>query len=330
MQADPATLHIAVSIVSYGTADMVADALPPLLEELSRFASGRVVIVDNASPEQETRGAIRLAERLEEMGRPPQVTLVAHPENGGFAAGNNVAFDTLRAQAAEGAPVPDAVLLLNPDAVMAPGCIVELARVMAETPTAGVVGAQLIEGDGTRWQAAFNFPSAIGEFARDVGLGVFYRRWPVQPAPLSAPGPVDWVTGAAMLIRWEMLEAVGDMDAVYFLYYEEVDFMLHVWRSGWEVWHAPGAAVTHLPGGATGIVDGRPKRGRMPGYWLESYNRYFAKNHGAAYMRLAALMKVLGLGLCDLQRRLRGLEPICPPHLKGDLLRVCVFGKARG
>lgn len=330
MQADPAQTHIAVAIVSYGTADMVADALPPLLEELSRFASGRVVIVDNASPEPETRGAPRLAARLAEMGNPAAVTLVAHPENGGFAAGNNVAFDTLRAQAAEGAPLPDAVLLLNPDAVMQPGCIVELARVMAETPKAGVVGAQLMEADGRRWQAAFTFPSAMGEFARDLGLGLFLKRYPVQAAPLSAPGPVDWVTGAAMLIRWEMLEAIGDMDAVYFLYYEEVDYMLHVWRSGWEVWHAPGAAVLHLPGGSTGIVDGRPKRGRMPAYWLESFNRYFAKNHGAAYMRFAAAMKVAGLALGDLQRRLRGKETICPPHMKGDLLRTCVFGKPKG
>ena len=324
MHADPSRLHIAVAIVSYRTADMVADALPPLLEELSRFASGRVVIVDNASPDG---GAARLAERLAGMGNPEAVTLVASPDNGGFAKGNNLAFQTLRDQPG---PLPDAVMLLNPDAVMRPDCLVDLARVLAENPKVGVAGAQLVNERGDRWQAAFNFPSAMGEFARELKLDLFLRRWPVLAPKMDAPGPVDWITGAAMLIRWEMIEAIGGMDETYFLYFEEVDYMLQARRAGWETWHVPAAAVTHFDGGSTGIVNGRPTKGRMPSYWLDSYNRYFAKNHGAGYMRLAASLKLVGLLLGDLQLSLRGRRLPRTPGLVGDILRSCVFGKSKG
>jgi N-acetylglucosaminyl-diphospho-decaprenol L-rhamnosyltransferase len=320
MEQSPDQLDVAVAIVSYRTADMVAEALPPLLEELRAFARARVVIVDNDSPGED---ADRMQAHLDAMGSPPEVRLVRSPRNGGFAAGNNVAFETLRA---DSAPPPDAVLLLNPDAVMKPGALQEMARVMAGGPRIGVVGARLENEDGSTWVAAFHFPSAMGEFARHLGIGAVQARWPVLARDMAAPGPVDWVSGAAMLVRWEMIEDIGGMDEAYFLYFEEIDYMRAAANAGWATWHAPAALVGHAAGGSTGIVDGAPKAGRMPGYWFESWSRYFIKNHGAGYARLAAALKLAGIGLGWMQRRLRGRQAGLTPHFLSDFARRCLLG----
>jgi hypothetical protein len=318
---EPERLTMAVAIVSYRTADLVAEALPPLLAELGRFASGRVVIVDNASPDGD---ADRLAAHLAALGPEAPVTLVRSPVNGGFAAGNNLAFDALRA---DGGPAPDCVLLLNPDAVMRPGALAEMARVMASGPRIGVVGARLENEDGSSWIAAFRFPSAMGEFARGTGLGRLQAIWPVLAPEMDDAGPVDWVSGAAMLVRWSMVEEIGGMDAGYFLYFEEIDYMLRASRAGWQTWHAPKAMVLHVAGSSTGIVDGAPKEGRMPPYWFASWSRYFRRNHGPVYARGAAALKLSGIVLGLVQRRLRGRRGALTPYFLGDFARACLLGR---
>lgn len=320
MEQSPDRMDIAVAIVSYRTADMVAEALPPLLEELGAFARARVVIVDNASPGND---ADRMQAHLEAMGAPGMVRLVRSPRNGGFAAGNNLAFETLKA---DGAPFPDAVLLLNPDAVMKPGALQRMAQVLAQAPRIGVTGARLENEDGSTWVAAFHFPSAMGEFARHFGIGAVQKRWPVLAKDMAAPGPVDWVSGAAMLVRWEMIEDIGGMDEAYFLYFEEIDYMRAAADAGWETWHVPDALVGHAAGGSTGIVDGAPKAGRMPTYWFESWSRYFIKNHGAGYARIAAALKLAGVCLGWTQRRLRGKPAGLTPHFIPDFARNCLLG----
>ncbi|MGL5095686.1 MAG: glycosyltransferase, partial [Planctomycetia bacterium] len=60
--------------------------------------------------------------------------------------------------------------------------------------------------------------------------------------PCDAP----WVTGAAILIRRALLEALGGMDETYFLYYEDVDLCRRAWRAGFSVRFEPGPTLRHL------------------------------------------------------------------------------------
>lgn len=325
MTLTPSSAKVAVSIVSYGTADLIAEALPALVKELSGFAAWDVAIVDNASPNDD---ADRMAAHLEKLGE-PRVHLVRSPVNGGFAAGNNVAFKAFRALDW----APDCVLLLNPDAEVRPGAIHEMVRVMMSAPRIGVVGAVLENEDGSTWTAAFNFPSVLGEFVRGVGLGPLMRLAPamaVEADGATGPVKVDWVSGAAMLVRQQMIDEIGGMDEAYFLYFEEIDYMRQAARAGWQTWHAPGAKVLHVAGAATGLGDGTAREGRMPTYWFQSWRRYFAKNHGAAYATAAAAAKLLGLGLGALQRRLRGRKGRLAQNFAADFARNCLIGGALG
>lgn len=323
MRQDPGAMSVAVAVVNYGTAEMVIEALPALRRELAAQPRRVVFVVDNASPGDD---AVRLADHLAtsgpEGGPDPEIRLIASARNGGFAAGNNLAFEAIRALDW----TPDAVLMLNPDAELRPGALREMLAVLAERPAAGFVGPRLENPDGSTWTAAFRFPSMMSEFAGATGVGALIRRFPVVLPESETPMRVDWVTGAAMLARWPAVEAVGGMDEGYFLYYEEIDFMCRAAQAGWESWHVPAARVLHAAGGATGILDGRPREGRMPDYWFASWRRYFARNHGAGYARAAAALKLLGMAIGAAQRGLRGRPYESASGFWGDFLRKGLLG----
>lgn len=316
MQPSPFDARIAVSIVNYGTSDLVLENVPRVLEELSRFAEGALFIVDNASPDDD--GA-RLAEGLAAMGSPAAVHLILSPRNGGFAAGNNMAFAAAKALDW----TPDAILLLNPDCELRPDAIVELVRVMQARPKVGMVGARLENEQGEARMAAYRFPSMMNEFARELGLGPAQRRWPVLIAETDIPARADWVTGAAVLFNQQVIDTLGPMDEEYFLYYEEVDYQLQAHRAGWEIWYAPDARVMHISGVATGIVGGVAKIGPTPAYWFDSWRRFFEKNHGGAYASAAGLMKLAGMGLGALANRLRGRPVNAVPRFVPAFFRRC-------
>lgn len=316
----PSSAQVAVVIVNYASSELVLKALPGLIDELSAFARGHVFIVDNASPGGD---GDRLAEGLSAMGAPDACELILSPVNGGFSAGNNLGFAAIRKLDWQ----PDAILLLNPDAEVQPGAIAEMLRVLQSRPEIGFVGPRLINPDGSSWMGAFNFPSFGTEVWGSLGINAISRHFPRVARDSDRPVRVDWITGTAMLIRREAWQDLGDMDEGYFLYYEEVDYMFQGARRGWQSWHAPQARIAHVGGAATGIKDGKTRKGRQPAYLFQSWARYFAKNHGALYARATAGMKLLALLLAHLHRSLRGKDVGLPEKFYGDFLRQVVLAR---
>jgi GT2 family glycosyltransferase len=95
--------------------------------------------------------------------------------------------------------------------------------------------------------------------------------------------PVDWVTGAALVLRREALEAVGLFDEEFFLYSEEVDLQFRLRQAGWEVHYFPEVTVVHYE---SQFSAGIPDR-RINEMW-RSRHRYWRKHHSGAGARVAA------------------------------------------
>ncbi|MCA9910990.1 MAG: glycosyltransferase family 2 protein, partial [Anaerolineae bacterium] len=127
-------------------------------------------------------------------------------------------------------------------------------------PNVGLVGAQLQYGDGTFQHSAFSFPGLRQlwvEFFPTPGRfieGRFNGRYPRSVYAAKQPFAVDFVLGATMMLRREVIEQTGMFDEQFFMYCEEIDWAWRIKSAGWQVLCVPEARVTHLGGQSTSQV----------------------------------------------------------------------------
>jgi GT2 family glycosyltransferase len=269
-------MRVGVVIVNYRTPEMVVACLERLEQERSLLASIEAVVVDNASGDD---SVALLSAKLGDAPFAEWVQFLPLPLNGGFGWGNNEAILSLLARDMP----PEAILLLNPDTMIEPGAVAALVRDMKGRGDAGAIGSQLVNQDGTLAGSAFRFPSISREFLRGLGIAKVGRLLRIAPVliPVGEVGPVDWVTGASVLIRTQALHDAGMFDSGFFLYFEEVELMHRFAVHGWKCYHCPESRVVHFAGASTGIVDGQLAGKRSPpDYLFHSRHRYFALTGG--------------------------------------------------
>lgn len=283
--------HIAVIVVNYGTAELAIKAVESVR---TRHHGGRRVeihLVDNATPGGLDATAFQNAAK--ELGWAAEVTLYLESENHGFGRGNNLVLQKLAARP----DPPTCVFLLNPDAYLNNEALDILAMHLEAHPHAGFAGASINKPGAIPVTAAFRFPSPLGEFSRQLAFGPVARLAPnlVVPLPPDYPhGLVDWVSGAAVMIRFDILQSINFFDPGYFLYFEETDLMYRGAGLGWETWYVPEAQVIHAEGASTNVKSGLTYRTRKPAYWYRSWRKFFSDTYGPVGVRFAALCYVLG------------------------------------
>lgn len=271
--------HICVVMVNFRTGHLLRASLERLAKARIAFPNLSVVVVDNASPDD---SIAVMTSTIAALQCEAWVELLPHSQNAGFAAGNNLGV--LHA-CTRHSPAPDYFFFLNPDAYVQEGCLQKLWEFSVQHHHSALLGAMLTDESGTPRPSGFRFPSLVSEFQRGAHLGIVDRLFPNQRIaiePQHLPHRSDWVTGAAFWVPKKIWDHLGGMDDHYFLYFEEVDFMRHVFLAGFDIWTVPAARVVHLAGAATQIVAGKSLNKKMPAYWYESWRRYHFGNHGAA------------------------------------------------
>jgi N-acetylglucosaminyl-diphospho-decaprenol L-rhamnosyltransferase len=313
-----------IVILNYRTADLTIECLRSLVDQVRELPAVEVVVTDNASGDgsAEKIAALIAAENMSSWARCEPL-----PINGGYAYGNNAA---IRSALARPNP-PEFVLLLNPDTVALPHAVSELLAFMQAHPECAIAGSRLEDHEAVAYCSAFNFPTAWSELDRGLQLGLVTRllrnRTVQRPIPSEAC-EVDWVAGASMMVRRSVFETVGLIDEAYFLYFEEVDFLLRAKRAGFRTFYVPTSRVIHHVGASTGVSNEKQTPRRIPTYWFDSRRRYLVKNHGAVHAALADSAFLMGYFL----RRLRGLARAKPgrgdpPHMVSDYLKNGVLAR---
>lgn len=307
----PQTPDVLVIIVNYKTAALTVRAVESVAAERRRnpLLDVRAIVVENASGDE---AALRegLGQRFADW-----LTLDISPTNGGYGAGNNRA---MRAAFDAGNP-PRYFHILNPDTEVRTGGIIELVRFCDAHPRAGIAGSCYENADGSDWKSAFRFPSAWSELEEGLSLSLstwLLKKHVVRRMMGDEPDRADWLPGASVLFRREMIEAIGGFDEEFFLYFEETDLAVRAARAGWETWYVPASRVMHIAGASTGVTSATDKPRRLPRYWYESRHRFFSKNHGLAYTALADLAFLAANTVGSAKRKLRG-QPT-RPHLLRD------------
>jgi len=219
-------------------------------------------VLDNAS-EDGSADAVR--ERF------PEVHVLAQERRAGFGANHNTVI-----RATEGRYV----YVLNEDTTAGDWAFERIVAYLDAHPRVAALGPRLVYPDGRLQDSAWRFPtpsvSALGLLT--VGkLGV-------KQSGGDDAHPVDWVMGAALVLRREALDEVGLFDEEFFLYSEEVDLQFRLREAGWEVHYFPEATVVHHESQFSAEI---PER-RINEMW-RSRHRYWRKHHGAVGARVAAL-----------------------------------------
>lgn len=308
--------EVSIIIVNYNALDLTIDCVASLLGDPELPARTRIIVADNASPAGDAAG---LRDAIARRGWDERVTFIAHAENGGFAVGNNRAL-----AAADALFGPSRFyLFLNPDTWVRHGAVARLVAFLDANEDAGMAGSRLEDPDGTAQACAFRFPTIASELEASIRTGIFTRlleRWRVAPAMPDRACEVDWVSGASLMVKRDVLDAIGLFDETYFLYYEELDLCLRAANAGYSCWHVPDSRVVHLVGQSTGVTKREAVRNRRPPYWFHSRRHYFVKHHGRAYAAGADLAWLAGHAGFRL-RQLFGRRSNPEPKLMTDFVR---------
>jgi len=311
--------RVGIIIVNYKTPDLTIECLRSLyLEKEPSYFS--VVVVDNDSQDGsfEKISAAIVSEDWSDW-----VKIKASIYNGGFSYGNNIAIREFLAVEES----PEYFYLLNPDTVVRKGAINELVQFMQMRPKVGIAGSRIETEEGQPLHSAFKFHTCWSELERGFKWGVLtklLKHWLSSQKIPEMPVQTDWVSGASMMIRREVIDQLGLLDEAYFMYYEETDFCIQANRAGWECWYVPASKIVHFVGKSSGIIDKGMKK-RMPKYWFESRQRYFLKNYGVFHLVLADLFWLLGFSSWKLRNLVQKKEDNMPPYLLKDSLLNSVF-----
>lgn len=315
----------AIIIVNWRTPDLVISCLRSLCEEIQFLAGWHVYVVDNDSQD---RSAEKIEGTKQSEGWFDWVTVIRAERNGGFSYGANIGIT----RAFRDNPDVRFLFLLNPDTEVRQGSVTVLRDFLQNRPLVGLAGARSEDPDGTAQECSFSFPSLLREFASGLRLGAFDRLFAHRLRSFGTPEKaveVDWVSGAALMIRREVLEQIGLLDEGYFLYFEETDFAVRAKRAGWRCWHIPESRIVHLVGQSSGLSSRDTAPPRRPAYWFESRRRFFVLNYGLVYCCVADTLFLIGYTLWRVRRLIQRKPYQDPPHFLRDFLAGSALCRGR-
>lgn len=268
---------ISIIVVSHNTSALLLDCLRSVAES-QKGRAAEVWVVDNASSDG---SADMVAEQF------PTVHLLRNDQNRGFAAANNQALRLAGGRL---------LFLLNSDARVADDCCEQLRAAFVADDSLGIAGPCLRNLDGSLQPSWGSFPNPLHEFffqsflfkVWPSGFPYGQRVHPLQRAAYQRFQRVDWVTGAAFMLRRELYETLGGLPEDTFMYAEDLEYCWRAQQTGFHVAYCPAAQAIHL-GHASTQRDYRR--------WIVNYTEallaYYERHCAPAEWRTAAYL-ILG------------------------------------
>ena len=240
---------VSVITVNYNQSEVTCELLHTLRKV--SYPEVEVIVVDNASPNDDP-DSIKL--------RFPEIILIKSPKNLGFAGGNNLGI-----KAAKG----KYLFFLNNDTEVPVGVFEPMVDLLENNPDAGAVSPKIKYFHHPDLIQYAGFTKMSPWTIRQKGVG--YRQ-PDGPA-FNQSVITNSVHGAAMMIPRSVIEKVGIMPEVYFLYYEEHDWAEMIKRAGYRIYYQPGSYILHKESVSTG------RESPMKTYYLTRNRLLFARRN---------------------------------------------------
>lgn len=262
---DEGTPQLSVIVTNRNTKDVLRACLSSLRADLARGLV-EVIVVDNGS----TDGSPQMV-----TADFPEVRLLALPENRGFAVANNLGMRLARGRY---------FLVLNSDTEIRGDALLRICEFMDAHPDVGALGPKLLNTDGSLQYSCRRFPSfRTALFHRYSLMTRFFpkNRYSSQYLMTDVGHDhimdVDWVSGAALVVRREIFETLGGFDEHFFMYAEDVDWCYRIKQAGWRVVYFPEAEIVHHIGTSTRLVPYAMTFERHRSMW-RFYRKHYSRS----------------------------------------------------
>lgn len=274
-QSNKAKPTVAIAIVTWNSAGEIGKCLEPL-QKLSE--NWEVWVADNDSKD----------ETVEIIRREfPRVNLIANRENLGFAEGCNQIINRTKT---------DFVLLLNPDAIAQADTLEAMLEEFAPQKEVGAWAVKIQNEDGSLQKNCYPFPTLKKNTIDSLGLYRFFgAKWREDNLysdffDHEAEKHVDWLLGAFVLVRREVLDIIKGVPEDYFLFAEDLDLCWQIQKAGYKIAYSPKFTVVHASNKSAGQL---PSEWRVERTILSKY-AFCYKNFGALQTKLIQLVDFIG------------------------------------
>jgi GT2 family glycosyltransferase len=291
-------LEIAVVICTFRSRKEIAEALRSC--SASGLSESQIMVVDNGSDDGT---ADLVAEQF------PSVRLLRLTSNLGFAAANNLAARELPGQA---------LLLLNPDAVLVGEAVPAMLQALTADPRRGAISPRIDRPDGSLDAACRRtFPTPLIAFWRLAGFSRLrpgssrFGAYNLTHRPVDVATEIDSGSGACLLIRRSVWDRLGGFDTGFFMYGEDLDLCWRIHQLGDTVWYEPSARVVHRKGQSS-RQEALPMLVAFHRSMWRFYRIHYLRGRNALWSPLVGLGILLRLGWLLLLNALRRSPTVSP------------------
>ncbi|HDK25941.1 MAG TPA: glycosyltransferase family 2 protein [Candidatus Atribacteria bacterium] len=221
-------IELSIIIINWNNKDILRNCLNSIYHthNVSKY---EIIVVDNHSGDN----SVELIKREFH-----DVVLLENDENLGFTRANNQAIKIARG---------NYILLLNNDTVVTNrNCFDRMMELMEKNSQVGILGCKLLYPDGTLQSCGESFPSVWGIFKSQILFAKTWKRFGKNKQKDKHFKEIDFICGACLMTRKEILEQVGLFNKKYFMYGEDVEFCYRVHKAGYTIGVLMNESIIHL------------------------------------------------------------------------------------
>jgi len=276
-------MKISIIILSWNTKKLLRDCLQSLYTLDPKPYTPEIIVVDNGS----TDGSPEMVKKKFIKPQTSSVKLIENKKNLGFAVANNQGI-----RAAKG----DFMMFLNSDTIVRKGAIGKLVKYLEQNKKAGAICPLILNKDDSvqidpvylRYPSVTTALLYYNPFFRKIFLKTaFLRNFLFCPIDPKNPHLIDQLSGAALMVRREVLDQVGLFDERILFYFEDSDLSKRIQKAGWKTLVEPAAQIVHLRGGSVAQVISQRKN--QFDYYQRNFASllYFCEKHYSQFKTLS-------------------------------------------
>ncbi len=214
-------MDLSVIIINYKSIHHVVNCIESIYSQTNNLQF-EIIVVDNDSNDE---GKTLLLSKF------PEVIWLQTGYNAGFARANNKGMETARGEY---------LLILNADTIILNNALDKAVALHRLFPGAAATGVQLLNKDGSQQisgahfvKGGLNFLLPLPYFGRMLRfIGYLLKTRVPSVSEITGITAVDWIVGAFIMVRKDVLQKAGMMDEDFFMYAEEIEWCYRLKKHG--------------------------------------------------------------------------------------------------